>query len=171
MDELLSGRRELLWAPLLAALPLALSAEQAEADKINPDWTIVRLPDQIKWQSQAAFANGFETAPLFGSINEPGLYLILVKWYPGYMSAPHTYATDRLCVVLSGTWWVNSGADFEPENTVPAPAGSFVRRVARTPHYDGVRADGKEPVTVAIFGMAPVNLELIDPSKPGWRKV
>jgi hypothetical protein len=42
---------------------------------------------------------------------------------PRYMSAPHTYATDRLSLVLSGTWWVNSGADFDPDNTVPIPAG------------------------------------------------
>jgi hypothetical protein len=171
MTELLSGRRELVLAPLLAALPAALMTGQAHADKINPDWTIVRLPDQIKWQKQAAFAQGFETAPLYGSINEPGLYFILVKWYPGYMSAPHTYATDRLYVVVSGTWWVNSGADFDPANTVPVPPGSFVRRVARTPHYDGVKADGKEPAVIALCGMGPVDLKLVDPSKPGWRKV
>src|SRR6266446_427115 len=29
----------------------------------------------------------------------------------------HSYATDRLSLVLSGTWWVNSGADFDPEAT------------------------------------------------------
>ena len=34
------------------------------------------------------------------------------------------------------TWWVNSGEFFEPENTVPVPAGGFVRRVAHTPHYE-----------------------------------
>jgi hypothetical protein len=65
--------------------------------------------------------------------------VVLVRWYPGFMSAPHDYATDRLCFVLSGTWWVNSGADFKPEETVPVRAGGFVRRVARTPHYDGVK--------------------------------
>ena len=122
MDQLISGRRELLIMPLLAALPLALTSESARADKLNPDWTIVSRPNEIKWQSLAGFSQGVETAPLFGSINEPGLYFILVKWHPGYMSAPHSYATDRLCVVVSGTWWVNSGADFEPENTVPAPS-------------------------------------------------
>jgi hypothetical protein len=42
--------------------------------------------------------------PLAGSLTEPGLYLTLVRWWPGYMSAPHTYITDRLCVVVSGTW-------------------------------------------------------------------
>jgi hypothetical protein len=23
--------------------------------------------------------------------------VVLIKWYPGYMSAPHTYVSDRLC--------------------------------------------------------------------------
>jgi hypothetical protein len=170
MDDVLD-RRELLLAPLLAALPLALAAETAWADKLNPEWTIVRRPGQIKWQSLSGFERGVESAPLYSSINAPGLYYILVKWYPGYMSAPHLYRTDRLCVVVSGTWWVNSGADFEPENTVPVPAGGFVRRVAGTPHYDGVRAGGKEPAVIAICGMGPVDLKLVDPSKPGWRKV
>lgn len=172
MDELLlPSRRDLLLAPLLAALPLALASETARADKLNPERTIVRTPDQIEWQSLPGFTQGVETAPLYGSINSPGQYFILVKWHPGYMSAPHSYDTDRLCIVVSGTWWVNSGADFEPENTVPAPAGSFVRRVAHTPHYDGVKADGKEPAVIAISGIGPINLKLVDPSKPGWRKV
>ena len=47
-------------------------------------------------------------------------------------------------MVVSGIWWVATGQDFEPNDTVPMPAGSFIRRVARTPHYDGVKKDGKE---------------------------
>ena len=73
--------------------------------------------------------------PLAGSLTEPGLYLTLVRWWPGYMSAPHTYVSDRLCVVVSGTWWCNSGDDFDPASCVPVPAGRLVRRVAGTPHY------------------------------------
>jgi hypothetical protein len=70
--------------------------------------------------------------------------------------------------VLSGTWWVNSGADFEPDATVPVPAGGFVRRVARTPHYDGVKKSAKTPAVITFFGMAPVELQLMDPSQPAW---
>jgi hypothetical protein len=77
---------------------------------------------------------------------------VLMKWYPGYMSAPHTYATDRLALVLSGTWWVNSGADFDPDNAIPVPAGGYVRRIARTPHYDGVKKDANEPAVIGLFG-------------------
>jgi hypothetical protein len=110
-------------------------------------------------------------ATLSGGLNRPGPYVVLMKWYPGYFSAPHSYATDRLSLVLSGTWWVNSGADFDPANTVPVPAGSFVRRLAGTAHYDGVIRSAADPAVIALFGIAPVNLKLVDPSKAAWRRV
>jgi hypothetical protein len=87
------------------------------------------------------------------------------------MSAPHFYSTDRYCMVLSGMWWCNSGADFDPASCVPVPAGSYVRRVALTPHYDGVIRGHNEPVVIAICGIGPVNFKLSDPSKPPWREV
>jgi hypothetical protein len=87
------------------------------------------------------------------------------------MSAPHWYETDRLCVVLSGTWYVASGEDFDPEKSLPAPEGSFVRRVARTPHYDGVIRSAKQPAVIALSGIGPIHYHLTDPSKPGWREV
>src|SRR5712672_2633564 len=171
--DLCSTRRGLLLAPLLAALPLALSDTAALASRINPSETQVTLPDAIEW---SGWIKGFppdsgEMATLYGGLDKPGPYLVLMKWYPGYMSAPPTYATDRLSLVLSGVWWVNSGADFDPENTVPVPAGGFVRRIARTPHYDGVVKDANEPAVIGLFGIAPVQFELVDPAKPRWRKL
>jgi len=41
-------------------------------------------------------------AVLAGRQDHDGAYLVLMKWYPGWMSAPHTYVTDRLCLVPSG---------------------------------------------------------------------
>jgi hypothetical protein len=172
-EHIRSTRRGLLLAPLFAALSLALSGQAARASKINPSETAVTLPDSIKW---SGWIKGFppysgEIATLYGSLEEPGPYVVLMEWYPGYMSAPHTYATDRLSLVLSGTWWVNSGPDFDPENTIPVPAGGFVRRVARTPHYDGVKTNASAPAVIGLFGIAPVEFQLVDASKPAWRKV
>ncbi len=169
MTDPLAQRRDLLLAPLFAGLKLVGTAQ---AEQLNPAQTMLTPPDHIVWETRPDWpANSVATAKLFGDINQPGLYYTLIKWYPGYMSAPHAYVTDRLCMVVSGTWWVNSGADFDPANCVPVPAGSFVHRVAHTPHYDGVAANGTEPVIIAICGMAPVGITFMETGKPGWRKV
>lgn len=49
-------RRSLMLAPLLAALPLALSGAAADASGINPHETAVTLPAAIKWPARQ---NGF----------------------------------------------------------------------------------------------------------------
>jgi len=161
-------RRELLLAPLFAAL----LPQSARASVLDQAETILTRPADIPWKLRPDYPRDSVTsAPLFGSRSGIGIYYELIKWYPGYMSAPHSYATDRLCVVLSGTWWVNSGADFDPAHCVPVPPGTFVHRVAHTPHYDGVVANGREPAVIAICGIAPVDMRYVEPDKPGWRKV
>ena len=169
--EFAASRRSLVLTPLLSAFS-ALLATSAQAETINPTETQITRSEAIKWSS---WLPGFppdsaQMATLYGGLDNPGPYVVLMKWYPGFMSAPHTYATDRLSVVVSGIWWVNNGADFDPADAVPVPAGSFVRRVARTPHYDGVIAGGKEPAVIALFGTGPVHFQLIDANQPAWRR-
>jgi hypothetical protein len=170
-QNLAASRRGLILAPFLAALPASLISDPAQA--IDPNETQVTLPDQYQWKPglPGAPAGSVETVPVFGSTDKPGQYVVLIKWHPGFMSAPHTYVTDRLCFVISGTWWVNSGASFEPDATVPVPAGGFVRRVAHTPHYDGVKKGAAAPAVIGIFGQAPIDFKLVDPGKPPWREV
>jgi hypothetical protein len=72
---------------------------------------------------------------------------------------------------LAGRWWVTSGAKFDPDSTVPMPPGSFIRRVARTPHYDGVKRDAKEPAVIAICGMGPITFHNTEEGTPSWRQV
>jgi hypothetical protein len=156
----------------LLATMMTLAASTARATHIDPKQTFVLQGDEIHFEPWNGLPPGSgEMAKLYGNFDKTGPYLVLMKWHPGWFSAPHSYATDRIQMVLSGTWWVNSGADFSPSDTVPVPAGGFVKRVARTFHYDGVPRDKKEPVVVAVFGIGPVDIELADPKQPSWRQV
>lgn len=157
---------------LLSSLIAALAEGAAQASPINPKETFVLQHGDIKFVPWNGLPHGSgEMAKLYGDFNKPGPYLVLMKWNPGWFSAPHSYATDRIQMVLSGTWWVNSGADFDPKSAVPVQAGGFVERVARTFHYDGVPSGISEPVVVAVFGLGPVDIRLADPHRPSWRRV
>lgn len=172
MTTIETGRRDLIFGPMLALAATSLGLSSSRAAGVDPAMTIVKRPDEIPWKPLYNFPPGSaESAAMFGAIGEPGQYFVLIRWHPGFMSAPHWYETDRLCVVLSGTWYVASGEDFAPDATVPAPAGSFVRRVARTPHYDGVKKGVAEPAVIAISGIGPIHYHLTDPTKPGWREL
>ena len=170
-DELDAVRRGLLLAPLFGALAGAL-AGRADAAPVDPAMTQILLADKIAWTKWNGLpAHIGETASLFGGLKQDGPYLVLMKWHPGFMSAPHSYRTDRLSLVVSGTWWVGSGATFDPGSTVPVPAGSFVRRVAGTPHFDGVKAGEPEPAVIGLFGIGPVDMTLVEPRRPLYRAV
>ena len=82
---------------------------------------------------------GLKSAVLYGDPSQPGLYIMLVKWTPGHMSHPHFHPNDRYITVLSGTWWVGTGSKFDPESTVPLPAGTFVTHFGKQIHYDGAK--------------------------------
>ena len=127
MNILETRRRDLVAAPLLAMAAMALRPKPARAAGVDPTMTIVTPPDAIPWKPLYNFPPGMaESAAMFGDLHAPGQYFVLIRWHPGYMSAPHWYETDRLCVVMSGTWYVASGEDFAPDAD-RSRAGWFIR--------------------------------------------
>jgi hypothetical protein len=171
LSEMSPGRRELL-SGLLAVAAASAGGQSASAQEFTGPGTTIILPSDVRFQPPpGAPPRSFETAMLVGDLDGSGPYLTLLRWYPGYMSAPHQYLTDRLSLVMSGTWWVDSAPDFDPRRCRPVGAGTFVQRKANTPHYDGVVANAKEPATIAIFGLAPVGIKFVDPHGQQLRRV
>ncbi len=115
---------------------------------LDPKAITIQLPHDIKWTK----GNGAETAVLVGDPSKPGLYVVLQKWLPHNNSRPHFHPNDRYITVLSGTWWVNTGAKYDPDGFKPVPAGSFVVHAGKEIHYDGAR---DEPCVLQIVGMGP----------------
>jgi len=143
---------------LVAALALLIDAgillaaaqtSGAKAFGLNPAAIAYKLPEQIQWKDDPI---GAKMAVLKGDPSKPGLYVVLVKWSPNHMSHPHFHPNDRFIIVISGTWWVGTGAKFDPESTVPLPAGTFVTHFGKQIHYDGAK-DGE--TVLEIVGEGP----------------
>ena len=134
----------------LLLLPGVLNS-QAPQGWLNPKGVVENVkPADIKWVRNAAGTQ--ETVTLFGDPSKPGMYVQRLRWLPGNMSRPHFHPNDRFFVVIEGTWWLGSGDKYDPNSTVPAPAGTFVVHRAGEIHYDGAK---DAPVVIQVTGMGP----------------
>ena len=145
MRRILTSRLSL--ATLVMTMLIGLGSAGVSAD-LDPKAITIQLPKEIKWVK----GNGSESAVLVGDPAKPGLYVVLQKWLPHNNSRPHSHPNDRYITVISGTWWVNTGPNYDPAGFKPVPAGSFVVHTAKEMHYDGAK---DEECVLQIVGMGP----------------
>jgi len=129
---------------------LALVCASPSHAELDPSAVQFQTPSDIKWVRNAAGTN--EQAILFGDPTKSGPYVMRLRWLPGNMSRPHFHENDRHFVVISGTWWLGSGNKFDPESTVPVPAGTYVIHHGGKVHYDGAK---DEETVIQVWGMGP----------------
>jgi len=138
------------WIRRIRIVPaIAMAAWIGNAADLNPAAVAYQLPNQIKWVESLS---GSTTAILFGERDKPGRYIEIIKWKPHSGSRPHFHPHDRFITVLSGTWWVGTGAKYDPASMVAMPAGSFIVQYGNQVHYDGTR---DEEAVIQITGDGP----------------
>jgi hypothetical protein len=156
-EKQMSAQRWFSAVGAIFSLVLAVPALSAE---LNPAALVYQLPDQIKWNSPTAA--GSQNALLVGDPSKGGLYLVRNKWLKGnHFSRPHFHPNDRFITVLGGTWWMGSGTNFDPDNSVPLPAGTFVTHFGKQVHWDGAK---NEDASILIFGDGPGTSTQVEPT-------
>jgi hypothetical protein len=136
--------------PVLAVVLAAVAIVPGRAADPDPKVMTLTLPDKINWQKGAAN----DMAVLAGDPSKPGLYVELIRWHAGNMSRPHSHANARYITVISGTWWLGWGPNYDPASTYPAKAGTFVVHHENQLHYDGAK---DEDCVIEIVGMGPAD--------------
>jgi hypothetical protein len=148
MTRIFSSRGVRLGLSLAMLIGLGGAGSARGLADMDPKAITVVYPNDIKWTKTATS----ERAVLYGDPSKPGYYVILLKWLPHNNSRPHYHPNDRFITVLQGTWWVQTGAKYDPAGFKPIPAGSFVVHTGKEIHYDGAK---DEPCLLQISGMGP----------------
>jgi quercetin dioxygenase-like cupin family protein len=147
----------------------ALGALCGRSADVAQDPGFVRItPAEMRWRD-IPDGHGAQEAVLLGDPDKPGLYVVLVKFPPHVMDAPHWHPNARYVTVLEGTWYSGTGNIFDPATAVPLKAGSLMLHPAKAVHWDGARGD--ESVVVQIMGMGPADTVQVNPTQPMWRVV
>jgi quercetin dioxygenase-like cupin family protein len=138
---------------------LTATASDPPAALPDPSHLPVVLPKDLKCQGKEGVS---QTCALFGDSSKPGLYGVIIKWWPGHFSKPHIHDQDRYAYVLSGTWWVSTSSVYDEHTTYPVHAGSVAINPKDSVHWDGNRTGEKEPAVLELVGMGPVKTTAVD---------
>ena len=134
----------------LSALAVAMAGCVTTPTDLDPKAVTYTPLDKIQWKDNPAGTAA--NAMIYGDLTKPAPYAYFVKWKAGNMSRPHFHPNDRFIVVLSGTWWVGTGPKFDPDSTVPMPAGTYVLHSGKGIHYDGAK---QGDAILMIHGIGP----------------
>jgi hypothetical protein len=124
-------------------------------------------PDTVPYGPVPAFiAPGAQLAVLEGNpMASSGDYTVRLKMPDGYKIAPHWHPLRENVTVISGTFKVGMGDQFDESKMGTFPAGSFAYLDPDMHHY----AMAKGEVIVQIHGTAPVQFNYVnagdDPSR------
>ena len=152
---------KILVGTALVVLGNAALAADAVGPKPDPTHIPYILPKDVPWK---IFGEGSQTYTIFGDVNKPGPYLMLLKWPKHQMSRPHFHPSIRYITVLSGHWWVSSSNVYDPSKTYPLPPGTLVQDMPNTVHWDGAK---DEEVVLQIYGVGPApNINVDEKGKP-----
>jgi hypothetical protein len=143
---------------LLVAAGMAISVGARPAAPAKNAFT----PSDIPYGPAPAFvAPGAQLAVLEGNPGAAsGDYTVRLKMPAGYRIAPHWHPQRENVTVLSGTFKVGMGDQFDESKMGAFPAGSFAYLDPDMHHY--AMATGE--VVVQVHGAAPLQFNYVNPN-------
>jgi quercetin dioxygenase-like cupin family protein len=138
------------------------SSSQAQGD---PAGFAVTLPDSIKWAPNPA-APGVVNAVLLGNPGKPEPYVVRAKFPDAYRLTPHTHPDQRIYTVVSGTWHMGFGVNFDQSKLKLYPAGTVFVLPANTSHFNLTQGE----TVIQINGVGPTATSFVNPADDPRKK-
>jgi ketosteroid isomerase-like protein/quercetin dioxygenase-like cupin family protein len=131
-----------------------------------PSKEVVVAANALKWSdAPPVLPAGAKMAVVSGDPGKPEPFAIRVQLPSGYIIAPHWHPTDEHVTVLSGTFSLGMGDQFDRAALKDLSAGGYASMPAQMRHF----ATTKGATTIQVDGMGPFAVNYVnaadDPSK------
>jgi quercetin dioxygenase-like cupin family protein len=137
----------------------------------QPDEGVFRAirPEDVDWQSFAAFPPAARLAILIGNPTQPGPYTIRVRLPAGTKMMPHKHPEDRIYTVMEGVFYIGLGETFDESKLTAYGVGSVIVLPGDQAHFHCAKS-GQYVTQVTAIG--PLGLSYVHPgddprSSPG----
>jgi quercetin dioxygenase-like cupin family protein len=140
---------------LLTAALCIFAFQTADRSQNKPAPRIV-LPDHIEWEDEGGGTSG---AVMLGNPQNPGFFMFLNKAHDGYTIPPHWHSRDEHLTVLSGTFLMGIGDNFDEHALQSVPAGGYIFTPGNVHHFCKTKGE----TVWEVFGEGPFNFNEVKP--------
>jgi quercetin dioxygenase-like cupin family protein len=116
--------------------------------------------DALKWTAPAAYASGARLAVIKGDPAKEGMYVVRLKVPKGFTIAAHTHPNDENVTVLSGTFHIGAGDNYDEAKGETIRAGGYSYVARGMPHY----ASFPEETVIQLHGIGPQGIIYLNPA-------
>src|ERR1700740_1106428 len=148
--------RNFLDSRQVAAAPSATSNDLGEK-RLTP--AEFEVPHQGNSGTGSSGGGGIQTVVLKGEPNKAGDFTIMLRVPAHTKIAAHSHRGDRVATVISGTWHIGYGENFDEAKLKALPPGSFYSEPPSEAHF---AETGDEAVIVQITGFGPSSTDYVD---------
>src|SRR4051812_7934517 len=107
---------------VLAVLAMAALPTFANA---GDDHHATAQPEALKWMAAAAYARGAQLAVIKGDPTREGMYVVRLKVPKDFTIAAHTHPNDENVTVLSGSFHIAAGDNYDEVKGETIRAGGY----------------------------------------------
>lgn len=139
----------------------AISGDSQDGKHGQADMEISTFqPKDVKWvAAPTSLPRGAKIAVLEGDPNKDGPFVFRAKLPDGYRIPPHTHPKVERITVISGTFNVGMGNQFDQAKTMAMPAGTYGFWPAGMKHF--VWAKGE--TVIQFHGTGPWSIQYVNP--------
>jgi quercetin dioxygenase-like cupin family protein len=116
-------------------------------------------PEDLKWGDSPDLP-GVKVSVLTGNPAAKGFYVLRIDIPDGFKIPPHWHPTDEHVTVVSGTFHVAMGDQFDDSKGATLPAGGFAIAPAKMHHYAWATGE----TIVQVDGEGPFKINYVNPA-------
>jgi quercetin dioxygenase-like cupin family protein len=141
-------------------MPMATQCQPQDSEHKRSAEIELFVTDKITWQDgPPSLPKGARIAVLEGNPNKDGPFVFRLKLPDGYRVPPHTHPKTERVTVISGTFNIGMGAQFDQNATQVMTAGTYGYWPAGMTHFVWTKGE----TILQFHGMGPWSIKYVNP--------
>jgi quercetin dioxygenase-like cupin family protein len=153
------------FVPLVLVLGICATAGSAAIAQDGGTHKMV-LPSDLKWTDVPSLPPGAKIAIIEGPMNQAVPFTVRLRFPKDYVIPAHSHPAIERVTVLSGTFNMGAGDNFEKSRTHALPAGSIAIMQSGTNHF----AWASDEAIVQLNGTGPWDVKYVNPEDDPRKK-